>query len=223
MTSGEADTEWSRGASFRKGAVRASVEEALRQIQAGSNVEQHFEGLYRRFLPACRHFFVRRGLAQEADDLAQEVMLRVYRGIEGYQFRSSFDTWVAQIMLNVYRNWLRHSHSQKVRVEVQLPEEPSGEGAVIVESADPSAGPLETTIDAERRGRLGAALGALPPRMRQCIFLRYQGYKYREIAEIQGVAIDTVKRQLKLARSRMRPLLGAGVELFGLLCFLVML
>ena len=63
----------------------------------------------------------------------------------------------------------------------------------------------------------------LPARMRQCLLFRYQGYKYREIAEAQGVSVTTVKKQVSQGHKRLRPILGAYVELFGVFLALILL
>jgi RNA polymerase sigma-70 factor (ECF subfamily) len=64
--------------------------------------------------------------------------------------------------------------------------------------------PLEDLLEKERLDRLRAAILEMPPQMRRCFFLRYlRGYKYREIAYLMKISIQTVRAHLHQARSRL--------------------
>ena len=71
-------------------------------------------------------------------------------------------------------------------------------------------------VSNELRSRLSDALAELPPRMRQCAFLRFrQGLKYREIATLTGTSVATAKAQIHQARGRLRARLADVFETVG--------
>jgi RNA polymerase sigma-70 factor (ECF subfamily) len=158
-----------------------------------------------------------------AEDLAQDAMTRVYNGIGRFRWESSFNTWTLRIVVNVYKSHLRHLGSAPRKLESEslddwLADEELGERLLpdgSLASADPD--PQEAALAAERKRQLSRLLTELPPRMRQCLLLRVQGLKYREIARLLGVGIDTVRKQLAEARRRLLPVLGGVAGLFTLL------
>ena len=95
---------------------RAWVAETVRRIQRGDAVEAHFELLFREYEPAVRRKLRYRGwLGADLDDLVQDVMIRVYRGLGRFRFDSSFDTWILQIMSNAAKNAARDRNTGKAR------------------------------------------------------------------------------------------------------------
>src|SRR6185295_123541 len=76
-----------------------------------------------------------------------------------------------------------------------------------------TSGPLAGLLADEQVGRLRQALQDLPPQMRRCVLLRIdQNLKYREIAGVMQISIDTVKSQLSQARDRLGRELGLTSE-----------
>jgi RNA polymerase sigma-70 factor (ECF subfamily) len=193
----------------------AEVEHLVRGIQQSQNREQDFRALFQRYYPPVVRFFFNRGFQpQEAEDLTQEVLLRVYRGLEDFCFEAHFDTWIFRIVTNVWKNALRHrdtleGKAKHLSVDRQFTS--SGRGpttSVIEELPDPTTDPLDQVIATERSRLLYLALAELPPRMRRCVVLRVgQDLKYQEIADLMGVSLATVKTQLRTAQKRLRPLL----------------
>ncbi len=216
---------------------RAWVAETVRKIQQGSvasaplrgdAVEAHFELLFREYEPRIRSKLRYRGWrGAELDDVVQDVMIRVYRGLETFRFDSSFDTWILLIMSNAARNAARDRSTGKARATRasldSLLASDGESGPAIAEPAAAGDGPLEGALADERKARLAAALDQLPARIRQCLLFRYQGYKYREIADAQGVTVATVKKQVSQGHKRLRPILGSFVELFGVFLVSVLL
>ena len=147
-------------------------------------------------------------------------MLRVYRGLGTFRLESSFDTWILQIMNNAAMNATRDRNTGKARAtRTSLDSLLASDGETGPAMAEPESsedGPLDGALATERKARLAAAaLDELPKRMRQCLLFRYQGYKYREIAEAQGVSVATVKKQINHGHKRLRPILGRFAELFA--------
>ncbi len=205
-----------------EGGNRAWVAATVRRIQRGDGVEEHFELLFRDYEPTVRRRLRGKGWqGADLDDLVQDVMLRVYRGLGSFRLDASFDTWILQIMSNAAKNASRDRNTGKARATRtsldSLLERDAGSGPALPEPRSAEAGPLDDALAAERKARLAAALEELPARIRQCLLFRYQGYRYREIAAAQGTTLDTVKKQISQGHKRLRPILGSFVELFGAL------
>lgn len=155
------------------------------------------EELYRRYHRPVVSFFVTRGFSfEESRDLAQETFLRVFNKWDSFSRESAVETWLFQIASNLYRNTLRSLHTQK-RDAQEVPLE-SENGAVELKSR-------QSNLTEEEVQLLRIALEDLPSQMRQAVFLRVEGdLKYREIAEVMHVSIETVKAHLRQARQQLR-------------------
>lgn len=188
-------------------------------FEAGNGREEVFRKLYelyRRPVYAC---FARRGFtAEECHDLTQETFLRLYQGITRFRGQSRFETWLFEITTNVWRNEIRsRSALKRDRHEVDLDDVASGEprgsrdGDLPGKSVTPE--PLDDLLAEERVRVLRDALDELPPQMRRCVRLRLdQDLKFREIAVLMQISIDTVKSQMAQAKQRLRTRLGGYFE-----------
>ncbi len=206
----------------------AWVDDAVRQIQQGKRPGENFERLFREYEPLIRRLLQRQGWSGPAlDDLVQEIFMRVYKGIGGFRRNSSFATWILRIMSNTAKNAVRDASTEKARAMhtslESLLDPGEGRGPALAEPADPGGNPSDNALDAERKGLLGAAIEQLSPRVRQCLLFRLQGYTYGEIAEIRGVSISVVKKQLREGHKRLREILGPSAELFSFLLVLTLL
>ncbi len=215
-------SESSKRVERRDFGTRGWVTEAVRRIQRGEGVEANFELLFREYEPKIRRRLRQRGWrGADLEDLVQDAMIRVYRGLETFRLDASFDTWMLLIVSNVANNAGRDRNTGKARAtRASLEGLLAAEGdraPALAEPAGSEPGPLDNALSQERKARLAAALEQLPTRVRQCLLFRYQGYKYREIAQAQGVSIATVKKQIGQGHRRLRPILGRFVELFALL------
>jgi RNA polymerase sigma-70 factor (ECF subfamily) len=131
-----------------------------------------------------------------ADDLAQDVFLRAYRGLESFQGRARLSTWLYRIACNVYFN-----HRTRTRTTAPLPDgfESRGRGADV-----PSAGRCDLRRD------LAAAIAALPERYRVVVTLHYvEELSYPEIAETLELPIGTIKTHLHRAKKLLRGTMSA--------------
>jgi RNA polymerase sigma-70 factor, ECF subfamily len=141
------------------------------------------------------------GDRDEAGDVAQEVMLRAWQGIGGFQGRSSFFTWLYRIAVNEANRALERRARRPASVslgpqELQLP-------------ASPADDPSRQAEVSELRLALGQALAELPPALRTAIVLRdVEGLSTQEAAEIAGVSQAAFKSRLHQARLRVRAAIG---------------
>jgi RNA polymerase sigma-70 factor (ECF subfamily) len=137
----------------------------------------------------------------EAEDVAQEVMLRAWQGISRFRGQSSYFTWLYRIAVNEANRALEKRTRRPPGVplgadELQLP----ASGAV-----DPS----QQAENSELRRALAKALAELPPALRTAIVLRdVEGLSTQEAAEIAGVGQAAFKSRLHQARLRARAAIG---------------
>ena len=141
------------------------------------------------------------GDREEAGDVAQEVMLRAWQGINGFRGRSSYFTWLYRIAVNEANRALEKRARRPAGVslgpqELQLPGSPADD-------------PSRQAEVSELRLALGRALADLPPPLRTAIVLRdVEGLSTQEAAEIAGVGQAAFKSRLHQARLRVRAALG---------------
>ncbi len=161
--------------------------------------QRRFEALVLPHLDAA-HNLARWLLRGEADaqDLAQDAMLRALRFFDGFRGGDP-RAWLLKIVRNTCYTWL--ASARNTRAEEEFDEE-----LHVVAEATPES----LAIAAADRERLSRALEALPPRSREVLVLReLEGCSYKEIAEITGVPIGTVMSSLSRARARLQQELGA--------------
>jgi RNA polymerase sigma-70 factor (ECF subfamily) len=134
---------------------------------------------------------------QDAEDLAQEVFLRLYKNIKSFNPEYKFQTWLYTIATNVVRDWFR---KKKRQPELFLIDDPDSKFETIDE--DFSYNKLETTKDIQD------GLNALKPAYRMVLTLFYwQGFGYEEIAGILSLPVNTVKTHISRAKGSLKGIL----------------
>lgn len=146
------------------------------------------------------------GDAALAEDLAQEVFLRIYRARLGYEPNARFSTWVFQIASNLASNSRRTKGRKK---EVQFQPDLSGSQALAQgEQAVPEKSALMPTrqVDAEElRERVHAAMETLNDRQRMAVILhKFEGMSYADIGAAMDLSSTAVKSLLARARETLR-------------------
>ncbi len=174
--------------------------------------QQEFQRLVERFYRPVARFFANRGCPEiEVEDLTQETFLKICNGLNGFRGEASEDTWLFKIAANTWINALRRrSAGKRSGLETSLDdlENVGLEPTVGHGPASPSE-PLERALAEERVRLVREAIDDLPPQMRRVVFLRVaQDMKYREIAAVMQISIQTVKSQLHAARDQLRERLG---------------
>jgi RNA polymerase sigma-70 factor (ECF subfamily) len=191
-------------------AVEQSVGSRLvAQWQEGGDREEVFRQIFHAYFRQIHGFFAKRGFpVHECQDLAQETFLKVHKGLPNFRREARFETWLFQIAANLYRNTLRSQstlkrEAQEVSLEEVVDPEPTNGGTVPGWASEGS--PLAGILDEEQSQVLREALDALPAQMRRCVLLRIdQDLRYREIADLMRVSIDTVKAHLYQARQQLK-------------------
>jgi RNA polymerase sigma-70 factor (ECF subfamily) len=170
--------------------------------------------LYQHRLVAVMNHLV--GNADEAEDLAQEVFLRVYRSRKKYRPRSKFSTWLFTIANNLALNALR---SRQRKPMVSLPVQDSGPlGPRPAEQIvrDRGSGPMRRLERQELTELIRRALEGLNERQRMAVVLnKFEDMNYAEIAEVMGLTTKAIKSLLSRARENLRAALSSYVYMDG--------
>ncbi len=149
------------------------------------------------------------GNRHQAEDLAQDVFMRVYRARKHYAPGAKFSTWLFTITTNVAKNAQR---SRSRRHEVNLEGRESGPMGVrpLETIAEVSSGqiPARALDRAEARDIVRLAVQSLNERQRMAVLLsKFEGMSYAEIAEAMGQSVQAVKSLLSRARGNLRDVL----------------
>jgi RNA polymerase sigma-70 factor (ECF subfamily) len=171
-----------------------------------------FETLLRRYrLPLVRYF--RRMVRDQglAEDLAQEVFLRVYKSRERYQPEARFTTWLYRIATNLALNAIRDRRDE---VSDTASDDAAG-GSVLERFVDPQPTVEQRLVQGDRERLIRQAVEALPENQRAAVILhKYQEVDYRQIGKILSVSESAVKsllfRAYETLRVRLEPLLREG-------------
>jgi RNA polymerase sigma-70 factor (ECF subfamily) len=190
-------------------------------LQVRDNDAHAFEDLMLRYqnrlLSLLAHLVGQRDLAE---DLAQEVFLRVYRARSSYVPGAKFSTWLFTIAGNVASNALR---TKSRRREVHLAPLPGDSAPQSLEAIALAASGLMPTrqIDkAEMCAAVQQAIGSLNDRQRMAVLLaKFEHFSYADIAEVMGMSSQAIKSLLSRARCNLRealqPYLERGAQVNG--------
>lgn len=149
----------------------------------------------------------------DASDMAQETMLKVYRALPRFRGDSTFSTWVYRIMVNTCRDFLR-SASRRREVPFSDFGEEEDDGPVF-DVADDSVQPERLYIEGEDEQYLLSLIQGLKPAYRLAVTMReLGGLSYQEIADAGNISIGTVKSRLNRARAAMREQVLRDAEQF---------
>ena len=158
-----------------------------------------------RVVGALRRFGLDSG---EADEVAQEVFLRAWRGLPRFEERAKFSTWLYRIAFNEAQRYL----SRRPRVRVEPTAEPEDQLASVPDS--PGLSPDAQALGHEFEQTLQRALEQLPADWRTAVVLRdLEGLSTKEAAEIAGVREAAFKSRLHRGRMELRALLEPYLQL----------
>lgn len=164
--------------------------------------EESFAVLLRRFRVPVWQFLHRMVRNQAvAEELAQEVFLRVYRSRATYEPSAKFSTWLYRIATHLALNHLRDSKHDRGQVR---PDD-EDDDRVPVQLPSPEASVEERLVMAARSKRIRDAVESLPEKQRLAVILhKYQDLDYRQIAELLGASESAVKSLLFRAYETLR-------------------
>jgi len=134
----------------------------------------------------------------EAEDLAQEAFIQLFRKIGSFRGESAFTTWLHRLTVNQV---LMHFRKKGVKLE-QTTDDGETPVQIVAGTQNPNAMPVVDRIALDR------AIGQLPPGYRTVFVLHdVEGHEHEEIAGMLGCSVGTSKSQLHKARMKLRTLL----------------
>lgn len=153
-----------------------------------------FEEVYRTHLPRVHSLVRRMTGGRDADELTQDVFVRVWQKLGTFRGDSSFTTWLHRLAVNVVIERFRTEQTRRRRLH---------DGDAIFETLPGPSGSRDLSMDFE------TALEKLPDGAREIFVLHdVEGYKHHEIATLLGISPGTSKAQLHRARMMLRKHLG---------------
>lgn len=179
--------------------VEKESDEAL-MVRLMEGDAEAFDELYRRYSGRIRTFVFRFvGNRESAEDLTQEVFLKVYRNPRAFDPRKRFLTWIFAVARNACIDFLRLKRISVVPLGGGDDEESRGPQ---IQSPD-SHSPTEEAMGHELEIRMQEVLGTLSRKLREVFVLcAVQGLSYEEAATVVGCPVKTISSRLSRARDR---------------------
>ncbi len=186
-------------------APASSDDELMRAFIAGDSAAM--EALFDRHRKAVFGWLVRHaGSRAEAEDLYQEVWLRIIRGADSYE-PGSFGAWMWRIVRNLATD---HARKKRPALILDAPADGEGDDSLLVDTIEDSAAvhALEGIEAAERRKRVGAAVDRLSAALKEVVTLRINAeLEFREIAEVLGLPLGTVLARMHNAVAKLKQMI----------------
>lgn len=175
--------------------VRAETDERLVSRAKKGNVPA-FEELVRRYrndVFALAYHYVRN--REDAWDMAQEVFVKAYKGLQRFRGDAAIKTWLLRITANRCKDHFKKRRLKTVALEDIVEEKKAG----------PAPRPDEVLEARELGHAISAALETLPEKHRRAFVLReFEGLSYGEMAEVMGCSLGTVMSRLHHARKKLQ-------------------
>jgi RNA polymerase sigma-70 factor, ECF subfamily len=174
--------------------IESGIEEILAGCLDGDRVAQ--QKLYERFHRTVYGLAVRLVGHCEADDLTQEIFLRVFAGLGSFRGDAGFSTWLYRVAIN---ECLRYRRAARPAPETLAFEPPAADG--------------RPGLRLEQTEMLEHALDCLEPPLRAVFLLRHgEGMDYKRISAVLGIPISTAATRLARARAELQRLLKSVVQ-----------
>lgn len=179
----------------RKIVVDNRTDEQLARAAAKGD-EAAEEALYRKYQGKLMGVFFRKGLRQECEDLTQEALVKIHRGLDGFdESKGPFCRWAFTIGMNVLTDWLRRRQTR--RQVGALPRDPEGN----------EEEPVELLAQYEDWDELRSAISQLEERDRLLIEARLEGMTAREMQEDlfhDSISLDSARGRIHRAMVKLR-------------------
>jgi len=177
--------------------------EVMLRVAAGD--DGAFDYLVAKFRRPMNSFMYRMTRNQAvAEELAQEVFLRVYRSRESYEASAKFTTWLYRIATNLAVNHARDTRHERPEVQVSL-DEPDEDTGTTLELPDGSLTAEQAMVRRERMMAIRSKVEALPEQQRLAVIMhKYQQMDYKQIADVLKKSESATKSLLFRAYETLR-------------------
>ena len=185
------------------GAESYTDAEIMLRVKAGD--QSAFDFLVQKYRrPLVRFMYRMARNTAAAEDLAQEVFLRVYRSRQTYEASAKFTTWLYRIATNLAVNHARDTRKDRPEVTVSL-DEPDEETGTTMDVADGTITAEEALVRRERTLAIRSKVEALPERQRLAVIMhKYQQMDYKQISEVLKLSESATKSLLFRAYETLR-------------------
>ena len=180
-----------------------SEEQLIKELKAGKEsafnrlIEEHKNRVYRIALSLVKN-------PTDAEDVAQDVFIKIYTSVSSFKGNSSLATWIYKITYNMSLDFLKSKNRRIKRFKTL--DDP--EDAEILSLSDDSFLPEKAYENLELKKDLDAALEQLPEDQREMVTLKdVHGFSYEDIIEMTGLKEGTMKSRLNRARASLRKML----------------
>ena len=194
---------WKKRVKTKKEVDEKNFVEALKHGE-----EWAYERLYDEYAPRIG------GIAKsylgydDVDDIVQEVMMRIFKGIKNFRGDSKLSTWIHRIAVNACKDALNKKKKKK-EIFTNFIEDSDEEGFSYMAFEDSNL--VEEALEEMNYNSIMEALEKLSPENRLLIKLRdIDGMSYEDIAKILGKPVGTVKSRLHYARKKLKELVEGG-------------
>ena len=179
--------------------------DAAIMLRVAAGDEASFNYLVGRYHRAIIHFLFRMVRNQAvAEELAQEVFLRVYRSRESYRAEAKFTTWLYRIATNLAVNHARDTKHERSAQTVYL-DAPDPETGTTPDVADDEPSVEQNLMRNERMAAIRTHVMELPERQRMAVLMhKYQGMDYRQIGDVLKLSESATKSLLFRAYQTLR-------------------
>jgi RNA polymerase sigma-70 factor (ECF subfamily) len=202
------DSKPDPGAVGYAGGVNAALDpasDAAIMLRVAAGDEAGFNFLVGKYHRAIIHFLFRMCRNEAvAEELAQEVFLRVYRSRESYRAEAKFTTWLYRIATNLAVNHARDTKHERSAQTVYL-DAPDEESGTTPDVADDEISVEQRMVRDERMAAIRTHVMALPERQRMAVLMhKYQGMDYRQIGDVLKLSESATKSLLFRAYQTLR-------------------
>jgi RNA polymerase sigma-70 factor, ECF subfamily len=197
-----------RSNSMPEPGIRVEVDpasDAAVMLRVAAGDESSFNYLVEKYHRPMIHFLYRMVHNQSiAEELAQEVFLRVYRARDSYRAEARFTTWLYRIATNLAVNHARDTRHERTVQTVYL-DAPDEETGTTPDLADDEPTVEQSLLRKERMDAIRSHVMALPERQRMAVLMhKYQGMDYRQIGEVLKLSESATKSLLFRAYQTLR-------------------
>jgi RNA polymerase sigma-70 factor, ECF subfamily len=179
--------------------------DAAIMLRVAAGDEDSFNYLVGKYHRPMIHFLFRMVRNQAvAEELAQDVFLRVYRSRESYRAEAKFTTWLYRIATNLAVNHARDTKHERSAQTLYL-DQPDEESGTTPDLADDEPSAEQQLMQKERMAAIRVHVMALPERQRMAVLMhKYQGMDYREIGDVLKLSESATKSLLFRAYQTLR-------------------
>jgi RNA polymerase sigma-70 factor (ECF subfamily) len=177
--------------SFSTTALPVSRAVSATELARRNDLAELIMGFFDQFRGPLLRYLSGFGLAlPDSEEVLQEVFLSLFQHLDRGKSRSNLPGWLFRVAHNLaLKKRMRARENFETKDEAEL-------------AIDPAPNPEDHAVNQQMQQRLQAVVAALPEQDRQCLFLRAEGLRYREIAEILNISLGAVS--ISLARSLAR-------------------